>query len=428
MEQVILSYLEKGSRKVSFKSFLMSTGQFLHKVTLPDHNDVTPLHHLARQYAESKSPDVSIKIINVMHYLVKMGANMELTDVNGNSPYHLMTPGQPLFWEMVPYCSVDIKGDSADYFSNTKSVSILNKFFTRPTTLYSKNRYNLTPITLFQIKNLSTEIQTLIDIFPVTIRCHEIVEMRLLKEFGPKKSGMSNLFLASIKHGIPITSKPFTVQEMNQSDREKRSLLEVTLLNSTFSIMTLKEYMWLLMPQLTHFCRRIESISPLEILNLGVDCVTACFECLLFMNTHLPISFGNLNFIQVYFKFLLKFQFHKEVKLVDLKPFILGSRNNLSKHYAFAKTPPQYPFLFIVLFITTWMENRPDDMTEGHNILRGLGSNVDRCKLHSQQQEYEMDMPECLINISDIFMAKKVSNSIHSTLTRKQLLKKKATL
>lgn len=353
---------------------------------------------------------------------------MELTDVNGNSPYHLVTPGQPLFWEMAPYCCVDFEGGSADYFSNTKSISIFNRYFTRPSTLYSKNRYNLTPITLFQIKHLSTELQTLVDIFPVTIRCHEIVEMRLLEEFGPKKSGMSNLFLASIKHGIPITSEPFTVQEMDQSDPEKRSLLEVTLLNSIFSIMALKEYTWLLMPQLTHFCRRIESTSPLEILDFGVDCVTACFECLLFMNTHHPINFGNLNFIQVYFKFLLKFQFHKEVKLSDLRHFILDSRTNLSRHYAFAKTPPQYPYLFIVLFITTWMENRPDDMTEGRDILRGLGSNVDRCKLHSEHLEYEMDMPDCLINITDIFMAKKVSNSIHSSLTRKQLLKKKATL
>ena len=143
MEQVILSYLERGDRKITFKSFLMSTGQFLHKVTLPDHNGVTPLHHLARQYAQTKSPDLSIKIINVMYYLVKMGANMELTDVNGNSPYHLVTPGQPLFWEMAPYCCVDFEGGSADYFSNTKSISIFNRYFTRPSTLYAKNRFDI---------------------------------------------------------------------------------------------------------------------------------------------------------------------------------------------------------------------------------------------------------------------------------------------
>ncbi|KAI6656358.1 hypothetical protein LOD99_1157 [Oopsacas minuta] len=377
MEQVVVNYLAREDKNIPFKKHLDMTGQFVHKVTLPDQYGITPLHHLAFQYANSKSPDLSIKIVNVIRYLINMGANVELGDSVGNTPYHIMTPGPPLFWETTTYNSSQISGRVVENFSDLKSVSVFNKYFTRPGTLYSKNNYNLSPITLYQIKNLSTGINTLTDIFPVTIRCHDIVEMRLLKEFSAKKPDMNNLFLASIKHGVPITSEQYTHHKMNQSDVQKRSLLAVTLLDSILGIRTLKEYMWLLMPQLGRFCHKIDSIAPQRILDFGVEGVKACFECLLFINTHRPINFDYLQFIKTYFKFLLQFQLHSQVKLKHIKQLVLESKDNLSNNYAFAKTPPQYPLLFIVIFITTWMEKRPDDVVDGRNILRGLESNVD---------------------------------------------------
>ena len=427
MEQTIIDYLDGEMRNISFKKFLDVSGQFVHKITLPDRNGVTPLHHLAFQYANSKCPELSIKIINVMHYLIKSGASMELTDTNDNTPYHMASPGEMLFWEKEGYGVVKFDAKSADHFSHLKSISIFNKFFTRPHTLYSKNSYNLTPITLFQIKNLTTEINTLVNIFPVTIRCQEALEMRLLKEMGTKKQNLNQLFIASVKHGCPITSPPLTALQMNQSNSDKRSLLLVTLLNSIFSINCLREYMWLLMPQISHFCHKIGSIGPQELLGFSVDGVIASFECLLFMNTHRPMNLAYVSFIPLYFKFLLQFQFCSEIKLSNIKKLVLDSRENLAGHYAIAKTPPQYPLLFIVLFVTSWMDSRPDDMTEGREILRCFDSKVDLCKLYRDNLAYETEMNESLLNVSDIFKAKLVANSIHSSLTRKQLLKKKNT-
>ena len=427
MELIIVDYLGKERRNVSFKEFLHSTGEFVHKVTLPDHNGITQLHHLAFQYANSKCPELSIKIINVMHYLVKSGANMESTDTHGNTPYHIATPGEVVYWGKEGYQIVEFNDKSADHFSHLKSISIFNKFFTRPSALYSKNSYNLTPITLFQMKNLTTEINTLTNIFPVTIRCQETIEMRLLNEIGTEKQNLNQLFLSSIKHGCPVTSCPLTVQQMNPSSTDKRALLLITLLNSVFSISGLNEYMWLLMPHIGHFCHKIGSIVPLELLDFGVDSVLACFECLLFMNTHRPINFSYLSFIPLYFKFLLQFQFCTEVRLTHIKQFVLDSRDNLARHYAFAKTPPQFPSLFIVLFVTYWMDTRPDDVIEGREFLRGFDSKVDPSQLYTDSLAYQTQMTESLIKVSDIFKTKQMTRSIHSTLTPKQLLKKKNT-
>ena len=427
MELIILDYLEQQCQDISFKKFLESTGKFVHKVTLPDHNGVTQLHHLAFLYANSKCPELSIKIINVMHFFIKSGACMDLTDTHGNTPCHMATPGERLYWEKGGYEIVEFNGQSNDNFSHLKSISIFNRIFTRPTTMYSKNSYNLTPITLFQIKNMTADINTLVHIFPVTIRCQDTIEMQLLNQLGTEKRNLNQLLVSSIKHGCPLSPVALTVQQTSHSNPDKRSLLAITLLNSIFGISTLKEYMWLLMPQLSHFCHKIDSILPHELLDFGVDSVIACFECLLFTNTYRPLSLSYVNFIPVYFKFLLQFQFCDQVKLCHIKQFVLDSRDNLAGHYSLARTPPQYPSLFIVLFVTYWMDTRPDDATEGREILRGFDSKVDLSKIHTDNIAYQREMPDSLIKVSDIFKTKHATQSIHSTLTRKQLLKKNKT-
>ena len=419
MDKSIVNYLKHGERKLGFDKYLSLTDQHVINVSLPDSNYITPLHHLAFHYATSRSPDLSIKIANVMHYLMLKGADIEAVDFDGNSPFHLAILGEKLFWEANCYQKIDFNEKPADHFSHLKATSIFNKNFSSPNILFSKNSFNLTPATLFQIKNISVSVNTLVGIFPITFGCEEVVQMRLLEQFGTKSASTPNqLLVSSIKHGCPITPDPLTTHQTNQLDTNSTLLLLVTLLDSIFGINTLKRYMWLLIPKIRTFCRRLDSIFPEHLLKFGVKGVIACFKCLVFLNTQRPINFEYLPFISFYFQFLLKFHTFREVKLEHFKSFILESREKLDNHYAFANLESHLPSLFIVLFVTSWMELRPDDRIDGRNLLLTLDPKP-LSKRHSQFQ-----FSESLVSVSDIFKTKHFSTSIVSGLKVKQLRKK----